>query len=254
MYSASEKETFNSGENLFVFHSSAYFLVCFLVVLYYLQARDRTLELLVDKARVICKTADATRLESELEWDKGIFSVEQLLDWKKEGRDDKIWSAIPVVIAWNSAMRIAHEDGYHFKTPKFNPRNPKNEPTHLEARSIQKIKTEHLEEYYEIDESTNRLHFFLPIYLSQTCLVCHGDPKTSKELWGNDYGLDITGHKMEGWNKGEIHGAFEVIQSLDEFDEELYQDIKVILIKTSFVIVLMSIHWIFDWTIHKTIY
>ena len=48
--------------------------------------------------------------------------------------------------------------------------------------------------------------------------MCHGDPATSLALWGNDRGLDCTGAKMENWHEGEVHGAFEVVQSLAEAD------------------------------------
>jgi methyl-accepting chemotaxis protein len=51
--------------------------------------------------------------------------------------------------------------------------------------------------------------------------MCHGDPATSVALWGNDKGLDVTGHRMENMREGDMYGVFEVVQSLDHEDEEL---------------------------------
>ena len=70
------------------------------------------------------------------------------------------------------------------------------------------------------------MRYFLPVRLSQSCLMCHGDPATSQKLWGTGDGTDPTGGKMENWKVGEIHGAFEVIQSLDEADKQLAESIK----------------------------
>jgi methyl-accepting chemotaxis protein len=56
------------------------------------------------------------------------------------------------------------------------------------------------------------VRYFRPIRLTDECLLCHGDPQTSKANWGNDKGLDPTGVRMEGWKVGEVHGAFEIVQ------------------------------------------
>ena len=76
-------------------------------------------------------------------------------------------------------------------------------------------------EAYEIDKETNSLRYFRPVKLTNTCLLCHGDPANSMALWGSSDGMDPTGSRMENWKAGEIHGAFEVIQSLDQADAAL---------------------------------
>ena len=126
--------------------------------------------------------------------------------------------SVPVVTAWRAAMAKAKEGGYTFKATKFEPRNPKNQPDELEARVLRKLKDEKLAEYYEVDPTINAVRYFRPIHLTQECLLCHGDPATSVALWGNSNGLDPTGVRMENWKAGELHGAFEVIQSLDAAD------------------------------------
>ncbi|MDF1615549.1 methyl-accepting chemotaxis protein [Desulfurivibrio dismutans] len=200
-------------------------LIIILFRLYLADSRENTLEAFTDKARAICLTAESTREEMEAKWRMGLFSVEQLREFAQRGEQDKILAAVPVVSAWNAAMRKADEGGYTFRVPKFQPRNPSNEPDPLEARALRTMAEQNLDEYYEIDESTNSVRYFRAVRLTETCLYCHGDPADSRRLWGNDRGVDPTGGRMEGWQVGELHGAFQVIQSLDEADLQLQQTV-----------------------------
>ncbi|MFU8818959.1 MAG: methyl-accepting chemotaxis protein [Desulfurivibrio sp.] len=198
-------------------------LIVVLFRLYMAESREKTLEAFTDKARAICLTAESTRDEMEAKWRMGLFSAVQLREFAAQGRQDKILATVPVVSAWNAAMRKAEEGGYTFRVPKFHPRNPRNEPDPLEARALRTMAERNLSEYYEIDESTNSVRYFRAVRLSETCLLCHGDPATSQTLWGNDRGIDPTGGRMENWKVGELHGAFQVIQSLEAADRQLQQ-------------------------------
>jgi methyl-accepting chemotaxis protein len=162
----------------------------------------------------------------EEKWDLGLFPLEKIASYAASGQTDKLLASVPVVSAWNAAMRKAKQGGYTFRVPKFNPRNPQNEPDFghsykIEGPALEKIKKEQLDEYYVVDTYTNSVRYFLPIRLSKTCLICHGDPRQSKTLWGRDDGKDPTGGPFENWKAGQIHGAFEVIQSLDEADAQI---------------------------------
>jgi hypothetical protein len=42
---------------------------------------------------------------------------------------------------------------FAFRVPKFQPRNPKNEPNENEALVLKKLTAENLKEYYEYDSS-----------------------------------------------------------------------------------------------------
>ncbi len=187
-----------------------------LFALYYRDAKQKVQEQYVAKARSIVLTAEAMREEMAHKWDQGIFSAEQMRAWADAGDVDKILAAVPVVTAWKAAMAKAEEGGYQFKVPKFRPRNPKNKPDALEARVLKMFEEQGVNEYYVVDEKTDSIRYFRPIRLTEECMLCHGDPAKSAQYWGNDEGLDPTGAKMEGWKVGEVHGAFEVVQSLDE--------------------------------------
>jgi len=192
-------------------------------IMYAIVSAQNSIDTYVEKARAICLTAESVRLEMEDKWALGLFSTEQLIEYSKNGEKEKMLSAIPIVSAWRAAMKKAKQGQYEFRVPKFNPRNPVNEPDYgldyeIEAPAIKKIKAENLSEYYVIDRNINAIRYFLPVKLSEVCLVCHGDPAQSKTVWGRNDGKDPTGGVIENWKVGEIHGVFEVVQSLHVAD------------------------------------
>jgi len=205
---------------------STILLVGVLLFFYVRSDKVETVDAYVEKARSICLVCESVRQEMEEKWRLGLFPLETITSYARSGQIDKLLATVPVVSAWKAAMRKAEQGDYTFRVPKFSPRNPQNTPDFGQSRKIEgpaleKIKKEHLDEYYVVDAHTNSVRYFLPIRLSETCLICHGDPGQSKTLWGRDDGKDPTGGPIENWNTGEIHGAFEVIQSLDEADAEL---------------------------------
>ncbi|MBI5865288.1 MAG: methyl-accepting chemotaxis protein, partial [Planctomycetes bacterium] len=196
-------------------------VIAALLGFYYWRARSDVQTQYVEKARSVILTVEACREEMGKKWEQGLFSSEQMKAWAAEKAVDKMLAAVPVVTAYRSAMAKAEEGGYKFRTPKFQARNPKNEPDEIEARILKKFEQENLPEYYEIDAKQNAIRYCRPIKLTQECLLCHGDPNNSVALWGNDKGQDPTGGPMENWKTGEVHGMFEVIQSLDEADRHI---------------------------------
>ncbi len=138
---------------------------------------------------------------------------------------------VPVVQSMVTLKIGEKEGGYIFRAPKEYPRNPVNSPDPLEKKVLQlyqegKIKgTYFVEDKYK-DPVTGKerkaLRVFRPVILTEDCLICHGDPAKSYELWGNKEGKDLTGGPMEGWKAGEIHGAFEIIYFLDTHLNRLY--------------------------------
>jgi methyl-accepting chemotaxis protein len=195
-------------------------LVGILLLLYQKSDHSQTVQAIVKEARSICLIAESVREEMEEKWHLGIFTIDDIRTYAETGEKEKLMAVIPVVAAWKSAMRKAKKGGYTFRVPKFSPRNPENEPDYgkdykIEGPALTKIKNENLDEYYTIDPRANSVRYFLPVRLSQGCLICHGDPVQSRTLWGRDDGKDPTGGIIENWKAGEIHGAFEVIQSLD---------------------------------------
>lgn len=169
----------------------------------------------VEKARAVVTAVGDVRNQMEEAWDKDIYSVEQVREFANKNDLDRVLHTVPVYTAWQTGMASAEKGGFKFRTPKFEPRNPENQPDAIEAEALRHMESSGETEYFVHDENTNSIRYFQPIRLTKTCLICHGDPSTSDALWGNNRGLDPTGAKMENWNVGEIHGAFEVIQPLE---------------------------------------
>jgi len=192
-----------------------------LSLVYARDARTRAVEQSVEKSRAILLSTEAARTEMGDKWAKGVFTPEQLQAWASRGETEKILAAVPVVTAWRTAQLNAKEGGYQFRVTKFQPRNPKNAPDETESRVLKMFEADaNLKEYNEIDKVTNAVRYFRPIRLTAECLLCHGDPKDSQRLWGNSKGLDPTGGPMENWKVGELHGTFEIMQSLDAADAQ----------------------------------
>lgn len=191
-------------------------IIAVLLVMYASEAKQNAVDASVDKARSICLSAESAREQTEKQWGSGIFSHEVLRDWGEKNEDDKILSTVPVVTAWETAMAKAEQGGYEFHVPALEPRNPKNTATPLQREALLKLQDENLDEYFVVNKETNAVHYFRPVRLGESCLNCHGDPALAQDLWNNPDGTDVTGYKMENWDVGHMHGAFEVVQSLDK--------------------------------------
>lgn len=183
--------------------------------------RQQSVQAIVEKARSVCLATESTRQGMEEYWDSGVFTINQLRNWADHGELDRVVAAVPVVTAWKSAMRKAEEAGYQFRVPKNQPRNPQNTPDAVEADVLKLLESGSIDEHFVIDDKLNAVRYFRPIKLTATCMYCHGDPAKSVEYWGNSSGQDPTGARMENWKVGEVHGAFEVVQSLDNADAAL---------------------------------
>ncbi len=176
--------------------------------------------------------------------EKGVFTelINQLkqeaLQAKAEGNEAKykeivnrFMDIVPVVQSMKTLKMGEKEGNYLFRSPKEYPRNPANAPDPIEKEVLQKYQRGELKGTYVIegkykDPQTGKerkaLRIFRPVVLSEGCLICHGDPTKSYELWGNREGKDLTGGPMEGWKAGEVHGAFEIIYFLDTHLNRLY--------------------------------
>lgn len=182
-------------------------------VLYLSRLRGAGREALVQKSQAITMMGEAFRDYQSENWERGIYTREMLI----EGFEEKHLYTIPIFSAIDAMSKKAEELDYRFRVPKFSPRNPENEPTELEAEILAKITEENLDEYYYVDRDDRSIRYFRPVRLTEDCLICHGDPARSQELWGRDDGTDPTGAEMEGWKEGEIHGAFHITYSMSDF-------------------------------------
>lgn len=157
-------------------------------------------ESIVTKSKAIVEMAATTSQEMSDNLQRGVIPPLESMEL------DKVFDAIPIVTAMRVAAKNAESGNYTFKVPKFNPRNPDNEPDEVERKVLTELQN-NPSLTGKIIREKDQIRYFKPIKLTSDCMVCHGDPK------GED---DILGFEKEGWRVGEIHGAFEVISSLSD--------------------------------------
>jgi methyl-accepting chemotaxis protein len=145
---------------------------------------------------------DQTRLKAEL-------------GTARDLRSTTVYATVPVVAAWTAIGRVAKQEGYDFRVPKHQARNPQNLPRGDELEILRTLESGTVSEYLRVDEAANMIVYARPIRLTQDCLGCHGDPRTS----ATGDGKDILGLPMEGWKEGEVHGAFVLRGKLDKVDQ-----------------------------------
>ncbi|MEX2444067.1 MAG: methyl-accepting chemotaxis protein [Alkalispirochaeta sp.] len=157
---------------------------------------------IVEKSRSIVFTAEAVREDMARKLETGIVTdFEELME---RGDRELLIDAVPILTAMNVAGKNAEAGNYEFRVPKQDPRNPANEPTPLEAEVLADFRENGTEERIILDGDVVR--YFRPIVLTSECMLCHGEPAGSP---------DPIGGTREGWAVGEVHGAFEIISSLD---------------------------------------
>jgi methyl-accepting chemotaxis protein len=159
---------------------------------------------ITEKSRAIVLMAEASRNEMSKKLSLGV--IRPFAEIPKES----VVEAVPVITAINTAVVNAEKAGYEFRVPKVSPRNPKNAPTALELDVLQKLKATNTDELIMVEP--DKIRYFKAIRLTEECLYCHGDPAGTK---------DPTGGTKEGWKVGQIHGAFEIISSLEESNAEV---------------------------------
>ena len=198
--------------------------------------KETRVEALVSKARSMIMTAEATgnyiaKLDDKHVFKDSLKGVNSLL------------RTVPIFAAMKVVQDNAKKLGYKLKQPRVNPRNVANKPDEMEFSVLAKFEADKsLEEYQELyyDKKNNieEIRYFRPVYLTDKCMKCHGDPKTSFELWGNDNGKDITGHLMENKKIGDMFGTFEIKMNMAETNEAIANE-TFVLAGISFLLVLI---------------
>lgn len=130
-------------------------------------------------------------------------------------RTTSLYRTVPVVAAWETLRKMADKEGYTFRIPTHHPRNQANTPNADEERILDIMDRESLPDYFEVNDTTNEVVYSRPVVLSQDCMLCHGDPRTSL----THDGKDIIGFPMEDWRPGDRHGAFLLRGKLDKVDD-----------------------------------
>ncbi|MDD3313653.1 methyl-accepting chemotaxis protein [Pseudodesulfovibrio sp.] len=163
------------------------------------QIKQSAREDILQQSKAVLLMAEAARDEMSKKLSMGVIKPFDQFDSR-----ESLLEAVPIITAINMTKLKAEELHYAFRVPKVSPRNPDNAPTELERAVLEEMKRDGLDEKVLVEDDLIR--YFRPIRLTKDCLYCHGDPAGSK---------DPLGGTREGWKEGEIHGAFEIVASLE---------------------------------------
>ena len=147
--------------------------------------RQQGIELTRDTMRAAVLEAENVRESiSSLNKHNAFDQANMIEEYNKSGdlRGSTLYQTIPVVAAWKAIEKVAEKEGYEFRVPKHQARNPKNNPTPEEAAILKILEDGKLEDYFKVDRAQNQIVYARPITLSADCLACHGDPKNSKRV------------------------------------------------------------------------
>lgn len=169
--------------------------------------RSREIELNRQMMRLVITEAEEMRQHVSSLFAKDAFDQAKLLNEFKQRGDlvnSTLYRTIPIVATWTAIQRASEKEGFNFRVPKRQPRNPRNAPTAEEEEILRFLSDTNQSEYFKVDSAKKEIVYARPITLTADCLLCHGDPKSSS----SGDGKDLVGGPMEGWKAGERHGAF----------------------------------------------
>jgi Protein of unknown function (DUF3365) len=110
---------------------------------------------------------------------------------------------IPATFGSQAARKFSNRTHVKLKQTTLNPRNLKNTPDAYEEQALKRLAAQPAANtpITEWIDDGKTLRALTPIYYSQDCLVCHGDPKGT---------LDISGYLREGAREGDLAGAISI--------------------------------------------
>jgi len=110
---------------------------------------------------------------------------------------------IPATFGSQAARKFSNRSHVQIKQTTLNPRNLKNTPDAYEERVLKRLAAQPASDSFiaEWIDNDTILRALTPIYYSNDCLVCHGNPKGI---------LDISGYPREGAQEGDLAGAISI--------------------------------------------
>ncbi len=110
---------------------------------------------------------------------------------------------IPATFGSQAARKFSNRSRATIKQTTLNPRNLKNTPDAYEETVLNRLASQSAstDPVVEWVDGGGVLRTMMPIYYSEDCLACHGNPKGI---------LDISGYPREGARAGELAGAISI--------------------------------------------
>lgn len=205
-------------------------LAIILIIIYANNGKQEVIDSNIHAAKQLLLVSESIRNNTINKWDIGVFTTKglrQVIENKTAAEAKALVVAtVPVATAWNVVQEKAKEGKFRFKAPRVGARNSKNEADAIEQQALNYFQNNpSATEYSYVDEERDEVRYFRPVKLDKQCELCHGNPNTSHQLWGNTSGTDILGYPMENKREGDLHGAFEIITPLTEDFAALHKNI-----------------------------
>lgn len=119
-----------------------------------------------------------------------------------------------VVAAKSVSTLFTMNTDYEIRYTSPTPRQKANAPDEFEQRAFEAFEANsELEAFFDVehDEEGRRVFRYTePLYVTETCLECHGDPAGE---------LDQFGYEKEGMQVGDIGGALSIIEPMDIYSD-----------------------------------
>ncbi|MCC7396557.1 MAG: methyl-accepting chemotaxis protein [Planctomycetes bacterium] len=188
------------------------------------QMQATAIDAAVSRAEAVIGAAESARDHMSRMHASGAIDMAKLLAEAKaemaakngDYHETRAFNAVPIVTAIAAAKGAAKQAGIDLVVTAHDARNPDYDPA--KDKVLGKIRSEMLQELtaqverggddvlHRVDDEHDVMLFQRAITLSKSCLDCHGDPATSR----SGDGKDALGFRMENWQAGAVHGAFEV--------------------------------------------
>ena len=108
---------------------------------------------------------------------------------------------VPATFGSQAARKFSNRSHVKIKQTALNPRNLKNTPDAYEENVLKRLATQPALDTSIMEWNEQTLRALTPIYYSQDCLACHGEPRGI---------LDISGYPREGAKEGDLAGAISI--------------------------------------------
>lgn len=141
-----------------------------------------------------------------------------------------------VVAAKSVSTLFTMNTDYTISFTNLNPRQNANAPDAFEAAALEAFRADPtLESYWGVEtgEDGRRVFRYVePLFVTETCLECHGDPAGE---------LDQYGYAKEGMQVGDIGGAMSIIEPMDIYEQGMQTSVFQQVFMVLLVLVLASV-------------
>jgi len=227
-----KKRGLNLGLSARILIATAAILALIVAANYFVFVRSYTKSAqaaMVEQANSFTAVADETMTLASGLQTKGAFAEEEMLAEALahiEGGgaygDTRFFETLPIIMGRDAAAAAAERENVQLEVIADNARNKDNEvePGSFRAQLLADLEAQVAatgeDTISRIDPETDQMHILRAIRLNETCMSCHGDPSVydTRDAEGAFDGLDALGFRMEGWEPGDMHGAYEIVMPM----------------------------------------